>query len=150
MPRWYIPMANRAQVVATARSFKGTPFKHQGRIPGRGLDCAGVINTAANLCAIVANFNFTRYSHFPRPEMVRRELTANLDLVAGGIAAARPGDVLWLADHGYATHMGIVGDGSEYLTVIHSSRRDGGVIESIIDAQLARDVRGVFAFRGIE
>lgn len=143
-------MANRAQIVAAARSFKGTPFQHQGRIPGKGLDCAGVLIVAANQCEVVANFNFTGYGHFPRPEMVRRELVRNLDVVAGGFAMARAGDAVWLADHGYATHVGILGDGQGYLTVIHASKRDGGVIESIVDDALARDVRGVFAFRGIE
>ena len=143
-------MANRDQIIAAARSLKGTPFQHQGRIPGIGLDCAGVPIAVANICEITAAFDFRRYSHFPRPEMVRRELTNNLDPVPGGIAAARSGDVVYLADHGYATHMGIVAEIDGYLTLIHSSKRDGGVVESRIDEDLARDVRGVFSFRGIE
>lgn len=143
-------MANREQIVAAARALKGTPFQHQGRIPGRGIDCAGVPIVVANRCALVVNFEFKGYSRFPRPEMVRRELTKNMDLVPGGFAAARTGDLAWISYLGYATHMGIVAELDGYLTVIHSSERDGGVVESRIDEQLARDIRGVFSFRGVE
>jgi cell wall-associated NlpC family hydrolase len=31
-----------AEIIAAARACLGTPFRHQGRLPGIGLDCAGV------------------------------------------------------------------------------------------------------------
>lgn len=33
----------REQIIAIARECLGTPFKHQGRVVGRGIDCAGVL-----------------------------------------------------------------------------------------------------------
>ena len=34
-------MPNRNELMIAARSMVGTPFIHQGRVPGVGLDCAG-------------------------------------------------------------------------------------------------------------
>ena len=35
-------MVTREQIVSTAREYKETPFQHQGRIKGHGLDCVGL------------------------------------------------------------------------------------------------------------
>ncbi len=40
----------REDFVRVARSYIGTPFHHQGRLPGVGLDCAGVIVCALAEC----------------------------------------------------------------------------------------------------
>lgn len=37
----------RAAIVAAARACVGTPFRPQGRVPGLGLDCVGVVLVAA-------------------------------------------------------------------------------------------------------
>lgn len=38
--------------LAAARSYKGTPFHHQGRQPGLALDCIGVAVCAARECGL--------------------------------------------------------------------------------------------------
>lgn len=143
-------MVNREIIVETARAFKGTPFAHQGRRPGVALDCAGVIICDANEVGLAVDFDFLGYGRYPKPSLVRAQLVKNLDFIAGGIAAAQTGDVAWIADHGYATHLAILAERDGYLTMIHSSQRDGGVIEERVGADEAYEVRGVFRFRGID
>ena len=36
-----------ADIIAIARACLGTPFRHQGRIPGVALDCAGLVVAVA-------------------------------------------------------------------------------------------------------
>jgi NlpC/P60 family putative phage cell wall peptidase len=36
-------MVTRAQVVAEARTWLGTPYRHQGRLKGVSVDCAGLV-----------------------------------------------------------------------------------------------------------
>ena len=36
-------MIARADIVAAARSLIGTPFRHQARLPGVGIDCLNLI-----------------------------------------------------------------------------------------------------------
>lgn len=40
------------QIVAVARSYVGTPFRHQGRLPGEALDCAGTLVCSASECGL--------------------------------------------------------------------------------------------------
>jgi len=65
--------ARRTKLVEEALSYVGTPFRHLGRKPGIGLDCAGLIICAANN----VGYNIdapTVYSRRPRP----KELLNNL------------------------------------------------------------------------
>lgn len=39
------------QIAARALGFVGTPFRHQGRLPGVGLDCLGVVVFACGACS---------------------------------------------------------------------------------------------------
>ena len=144
-------MPNRADIVKLARSFIGTPFQHQGRLPAIGLDCGGVPVIIGNQLGIAPkNFDFKDYDTYPDPRMVRRVLTENLETISGGLPAALEGDVLLVSDGGFAVHMGILAEKNGYRTIIHASNRDGGVVEHIIDAAFARLIRGVFRARGIE
>ncbi len=40
------------QIVAAARACVGTPFRHQGRTPGKGLDCAGLLIVASRAAGV--------------------------------------------------------------------------------------------------
>ena len=59
-------LATRLQVVEAARRFLGTPFHHQGRTPGLGLDCAGLLlATAAALGLPQQDYPRRDYSRWP-------------------------------------------------------------------------------------
>ena len=46
--------ATRADAVRVARTYIDTPFQHMGRLPGVGLDCAGVLVCVARELSLVA------------------------------------------------------------------------------------------------
>lgn len=54
------------QIVDAAFTLIGTPFHHQGRVPGVGVDCIGVPIIVARMMGLVANdFDVSGYSAMP-------------------------------------------------------------------------------------
>jgi cell wall-associated NlpC family hydrolase len=45
-------LTTRAEITAAALALVGTPFHAQGRAPGVGLDCIGVVVCVARACGI--------------------------------------------------------------------------------------------------
>lgn len=115
-------MTTTADIVAAARACLETPFQHQGRIPGRALDCAGVIVAVAQ--AIGADYRDEQgYSRYPH----RGRLKAALDAQPCLEPTATPvsGCVLLLRFEKEPQHLAILaGD-----TVIHAYERVGKVCE---------------------
>ncbi len=142
-------MPTRDEIVAYARSLERTPFRHQGRVPGVGLDCAGLVECIAEHFAITpADFKFEAYDTFPAQEFVIGKLNKYLTWV-GGLKLAMPADIGLIADHGYSVHMGIFAERDGYRTIIHASRRDRAVVEHRVDGAFARLVRGVWRYPGV-
>lgn len=57
---------SRADWVSEVMSFIGTPYKHQGRVPGVGMDCVAPLIVAARKFGIVMpDFDVTGYARDP-------------------------------------------------------------------------------------
>jgi cell wall-associated NlpC family hydrolase len=146
-------MPTRTEIIETARRCVDTPFRHQGRLVGVGLDCAGVlvyIGRQHPALQPAPEFNPTAYSRFPNQVEVRRHLRSALDPVPN-IADRRPADVLLLVDNEQAAHMGILAraESGEYETLIHATEREGKVVEHILDDFWLRRICAVYRFRGL-
>lgn len=142
--------AKREDVVRLARSCLGTPFRHQGRLPGHGLDCAGLVIYLSNALELSTEpYVFTGYSHFPAQHKVQYELSQHLDRIH--VADAMPADVVLIADDdNHSCHMGILAcDAHGEATLIHAAARYRAVVEQNVDNILRRRWRAVFRFRGL-
>jgi len=120
------------EVVAAARGCIGTPFHHQGRLPGVGLDCAGVGIVAAKSVGIEIK-DFAGYPRTPFDGMLRRMFD---EQVALGLmneispASKEAGDVLLMRMSTDPQHVGVyVGNG--YM--VHAYHAIGKVAEQRID-----------------
>lgn len=106
-----------------ARSYIGTPFRHQGRRPGRGLDCAGVVVCA--LRALGRRVDDTRnYRRTPPRGLLRESFQRHgFTCVSGN---PRNSDVLlfWVRDKRLEIHCGVACDGDRFVHV-----EDGGRVE---------------------
>lgn len=101
-------------VVRAARDCLGTPFVHQGRIPGVGLDCVGLLAHAfgvAGLPGIDAN---VPYGYPPPPELLERHLAKYLQRVMHG--GPQPADVVVIQIGNRRCHAGLW---TESGTVVH-------------------------------
>jgi NlpC/P60 family putative phage cell wall peptidase len=110
-------------IVAAARGWIGTPYRHQASLRGAGCDCLGLLR------------GVWRELHGEEPEVappyaadwgagggetLRDALARHLNIVPP--TAMQPGDVVLfrLASHGPARHCGIVGERDGGLTLIHA------------------------------
>ncbi len=121
-----------ADVVAAARSLLGTPFHHQGRLPGVGVDCAGVpIVVARQLGLVAPDFDVSAYSSEPDGVSLR----AFCDEHMSRWGFEEVGGVVLVSFRGGAPrHLGIVADHvSGGLSIIHA---DGERRKCVIETRL--------------
>ena len=125
-------MTTRVDIVATARSYIGTPFHHMGRLPGVGLDCAGVLVCAARALALVApDFDVPAYTPTPDGRQMIEWCERFMTPVAQD--EMQPGDAILLITDLHPQHLGILGDYVHGgLSIIHaaSNATPGRVIET--------------------
>lgn len=139
-----------AEVVARARAWIGTPYRHQSSCRGAGTDCLGLLR------------GLWREMLGPEPEVMpaytadwsepgRSEdllAAARRNLVAVPLVAARPGDVavLRMRDGGVAKHVGVLAvSPTGHPTLIHAYSGHG-VVESPLTPAWSRRIAGVFRF----
>lgn len=115
--------------VAIARAWLGTPWQHQGRLPGVALDCAGlVICVARSLGYVPPTWDSNGYVRSPDGSMLPLcdQMMSRID--EGAMA---PGDVVAIAIGLNPQHMAIVGDYRHGgLSLIHSQSVAGKVVET--------------------
>lgn len=131
-----------ADIVAAARNALGTPFLHQGRRAGQGLDCAGLIIHVAQ--AIGADYHDqTGYGRVPANGLLESALDDQPCL--DRVREARPGDVLLMRFRGDPQHLAIFAGN----TIIHSYSAVGKVCEHrYADVWQARLIC-IYRFRGL-
>lgn len=150
-------MTTRAQVVAEARSWIGTPFVHQASLKGIGCDCIGLV------CGVAIECGFWPADIWSTPEAkpyVGYGRCPDGRLIAGcrqyldaiPFAEAAAGDVLALrVGDKHAQHIGIVTE-LDPLTMLHSYSRARvmACIEQPVGAFWHQRFVAAFRFRGIE
>jgi len=143
--------ASRAdEIVARARGWVGTPYRHQASCRGAGTDCLGLLR------------GVWREVLGPEPEAVPHytpdwsEPSRSEDMLAAagrhlrpvGPAEAAPGDVvvLRMREGGVAKHVGILARSPlGHATLIHAYSGHG-VVESPLTPAWSRRIAGVFRF----
>jgi NlpC/P60 family putative phage cell wall peptidase len=142
--------ASSSEVVARARAWIGTPYRHQSSCKGAGTDCLGLLR------------GLWREILGPEPEAVPAytpdwsEPARSEDLLAAAgrhlrpvpRAEARDGDVavLRMSEAGVAKHVGILARSAlGHPTLIHAYSGHG-VVESPLTPAWARRIVAVFRF----
>ena len=132
-----------ADIVAEARKHIGTPFKHQGRLPGMALDCAGLVVIVAQNCGIEI-FDAQGYGRTPNGAL-EATIAAQVCVDKVPIAERQAGDVLTMRFGKEMRHVAIcAGD-----TVIHSYEAVGKVCEHALDAMWGKRIVSVYRFKGL-
>lgn len=129
-------------ILSAARGCIGTPFRHQGRIPGVALDCAGLVVAVAK--EIGADYiDRPGYSRNPSGGLLESALDDQPCLER--VTDRQPGDVLLMRFKGEPQHLAICAG----ETVIHSYEAVGKVCEHrLADVWVSRIVRA-YRFKGL-
>jgi NlpC/P60 family putative phage cell wall peptidase len=134
------PKSTREAIVAAARSWVGTPFRHQQSTKGAGVDCVGVILGVGRELGLLeispqAWAPFAAYSRQPNPARMRkamaRFLEASLVDPRSIPAIGAIGWFGWRAE--LPMHLAIVGEFEGRPTMIHAFETQGACVENSID-----------------
>lgn len=128
-----------SRVVELAESCIGTPFHHQGRLPGVGLDCVGLVIWIGQQLGIAYPDNY-RYGRNPNGREMGRLLAQYLLRVE----TPQPGDVLHIAWARLPQHLGIYAPQGR---LIHAYEPRGVIVTTLSGRHLA-GVQGCFRFPG--
>lgn len=127
-------------IVSAARALIGTPFRHQGRLPGIALDCAGVVIVVADQLGLPYA---DEYGYARQPSSGRLE--AALAIQPGLVrimGEPQAGDVLLMRFASEPQHLGICAGES----LIHAWEAAGKVVEHRIDAVWKRRIVAIYRF----
>jgi len=133
------------RIVASARACIGTPFVHQGRIPGVALDCAGLLIAVAR--SVGADYHdVLGYGPHPCGGMLEQALDDQPCLYLVPIDSRAPGDLLLMRFDAEPQHLAVYAGG----TIIHAYSNVGTVCEHRLSAVWAARIVRVYRFLGIE
>jgi NlpC/P60 family putative phage cell wall peptidase len=127
-------------MIAAARRCLGTPFHHQGRKPGTGIDCIGLIVVALRAAGKTVH---DRTDYGRRPD--GKSLTAAL-ISHGAVPETKieAGDVLLFRYDNQPQHAALATDADR---MIHSFAPAGKVVETNIGAYWQRRLNGIYRFK---
>lgn len=112
-----------------ARSYLGTPWRHQGRTR-RGIDCAGLVVLVSRALGL-ADYDSTGYQRRPQSGDFVGHFDKNLTRRPRG--EALPGDVILFRDRQYTCHSAIVSERHGKPTIVHAYARRRRVVEEYLD-----------------
>jgi cell wall-associated NlpC family hydrolase len=133
-----------ADIIQLARTQLGTPFRHQGRVPGLALDCAGLFVVVATALGLQVQ-DESGYGRNPWHGLLEQCIGRQPFLREVPKAEMRRGDVLLMRFSGEPQHIAIHAG----ATVIHAYESVGCVVEHrLADVWRARVVR-VYRFEDL-
>lgn len=129
-------------IITAARDCVGTPFRHQGRIPGVGLDCAGLVIHAAKYAGLTVR-DYLGYPNRPFNGMLKRMLDDQICLIEIETTDVQPGDLLLMRVNAAPQHLAIVSYGNY---IIHAYQNIGKVAEHGIDEMMRLKIVAAYRF----
>jgi len=133
------------EVVETARRYRGTPFQHQGRRIGLGIDCAGLLVGVAHDLGL-SDWDMDGYPRIPDGKTMQAILRSEMVPIASD--QIRPGDVLLFGFYQHAQHLAII-TRVDPIYIIHAYQPNDEVVEHRLDSVWQRRVRGAYRFPGV-
>jgi NlpC/P60 family putative phage cell wall peptidase len=143
--------AARAEaIVACARRWIGTPYRHQASCRGAGTDCLGLLRGVWREMVgpePEAVPGYTRdWSEPGRSEDLLAAAARNLQPLAAGEAGAGDVAVVRMRDAGVAKHVGILARSATGDPTLIHAYSGHGVVESPLTPAWARRIAGTFRF----
>lgn len=142
-------------VVDAARDYVGTPYRHQGRLMGAGIDCVGLIIMAgadAGVLTITREewAEFAAYSRTPNPAKMGEAMAkflVPLDVAPGELGP--DGSIAWMEWRaGLPMHLGIAATYEGRRTLIHAYEHVGRCVEHGFVAEWPGRVVSWWAYPG--
>ncbi|MCY1550944.1 putative phage cell wall peptidase, NlpC/P60 family [compost metagenome] len=131
-------------IITTARSMLRSPFKHQGRVPGLGLDCAGLLVCTCQALGLPIE-DVQGYGRNPFNGLLEQAIRRQPFLREVPKAELQPGDVLLMRFSQAPQHIAIATEHG----MIHAYEHSGAVVEHRLAEVWRARITHVFRFEGI-
>ena len=137
-----------------AQSYLGTPFAHQGRTKGLGVDCLGLVVGVANNVGIDTSDDETNYGPNPSGTRMVASLKKHMKRVPMKIDR-KPGDVALMrwgrpGHLGPPQHIAFIGSRGDHLTLIHAAGQFGKVVEHRLTADWEPNIVAIYRHPELE
>lgn len=133
-------MITATAIIEEARTWLETPFAHQGRVKGVGVDCVGLVLGVAWALGLPYRDRIG-YGRQVNPRELRSEL--NQQLIKIPRDQVRAGDIILVAFDREPSHLAIVTD----TGVVHAAAIHRKVVEHRLDETLKARIRGAYRFK---
>lgn len=138
-------MVTRLQVIEEARTYLETPFHHQGRVKGLGIDCAGLVIGVGKHLGL-SMFDTKNYARTPNGNEMKQLLDKHAEQGHG-----IPGDILlmtFLLEPQHLAIMTTLPDGEPGIIHAYASARK--CVEHRLDSQWEKRVVAVYSYPCLE
>ncbi len=133
-----------AEIIAVARSWLGTPWRHQGRLKGVAADCGGLIIGVGRELGLL-DFDTRAYGRIPDGQRLRA--LCDEHLASRPVTDVQPGDVLLMRFTRHPQHLAIVGNHGAPFSLIHAYADAGACVEHGADPKWRRRIVAAYAFK---
>ncbi len=139
-------MIARADIVAEARSWIGTPFHDQGRLRAVGCDCLGLVIEVGRTLGLT-DIDYHDYHQQPDGKTLEARCEKHMTRAA---VEPQPGDVglFWFAKRAWPQHLGIFCERDGLLAVVHAHQRFGKVMEHRVDEWWGKRIVRAYSYQG--
>lgn len=134
--------ATRAAFVAEALAWLDTPYRHQGRLKGVGVDCIGLVIGVCHALNLTS-YDITGYDKRPDGRL-RKTMETQLTTIPKHTAQA--GDVLLFEFGSVPVHVGILIDAN---TLVHAYSPNRKVVANSLDARWRGLIAGAYHVPGV-
>jgi cell wall-associated NlpC family hydrolase len=135
----------RHQIIDSSRSIIGTPYVHQGRVKGVGVDCIGTVLIVARELNLT-NFEISNYGRRSEGVEMYQEF---VNQCGRPVDNPLPGDIVMFAQNDWR-HCGILAYKGEDLTLIHTHRVVKKCVEHNLDDYWRSLMVAAFRFPSIQ
>ncbi len=143
-----LPPRTGEQVVEAARAYLGTPYHHDARLKGVGVDCSGLVIGAMNDLGVPVE----DVRGYGRDGDGFAEMERRVRVFARKVRTPRAGDILLFRARMMLNHCGFcTGETPGGVGLIHaySAPSVGAVVEHPMDDSWERRLVGVYRYKGI-
>lgn len=134
-------MTSALEVLLEAKTWINTPYVHQARLKGVGVDCLGVIIGVGKNLALTQYDDCNDYGMIPLGNKMKKMLEDHPDLISIEPSKKQIGDIGLFTFSRFPQHLGIISD----VGVIHSSQEMKRCLETQLSAN--SDMRLIAIYR---
>lgn len=137
-------------IIKIAKTYLGTPWKHQGRVKGRGIDCAGYIVEVMKELCLDTSFDLEGYERIPDGQKLAEIANNNGKSVL--LKDIKDGDVILFNVLGNPQHLAFYysENGIDYMLHAYGDKSVNKVVAMRLDTKWKNRICGVYRINGVE